>query len=193
MDIAWPLDPTEAERPLRVCQIGACPGRHRPSSRCEATRGALTCASWALRARFMRSLASTDRLRRSRGGGRWDGRALPRFPTKEELIEPVLEAAFQEISRVGEIGARRVRSWILDFPQVRARFVRCESWPDGPRCHSSARPSAGAVGNGASGETEIWRPYLGFVLDGLRSKSPTPLARVLLNQAQIGRAARRAP
>jgi hypothetical protein len=51
---------------------------------------------------------------------------------------------------------------------------------------------AGVIEYGSSVAPEIWRRYLGLLLDGLRSEAATPQRQAPLTRAQVDRATKSA-
>jgi len=162
---------------------------------------------------------SVEEITRRAGVGM--GTLYRHFATKEELIDAVLEAAFQEYVAVAELALTRADPW-LGFCEFVERALALQARNRGLRDvvataandlarmaalrrrlrpltarlvaraqeHGSLRADFAAEdvslllwgGHGVIERSEgiapeIWRRYLGFVFDGLRSDAATPLTR----------------
>ena len=154
-----------------------------------------------------------------------------RFPTKEELIDAVLEDAFAEICRAAQDGLEVEDAWVgftgflerVFALQERNRCLKdvIASHRHGRRRLEAARAelrplvteliaraqaqgtlrpdftpedvpllfwSSGRVAQMTSDVVpELWRRYLGLLLDGLRASAATPLPHPPLTKAQLER------
>jgi AcrR family transcriptional regulator len=154
-----------------------------------------------------------------------------RFPTKEELIDAVLEDAFTEICRAAQSGLEAEDAWVgftAFLERVFALHERNRGLKDVIASHrhgrrrleaarAELRPliaeliaraqaqgalrgdftpedvpllfwSGGRVAQMSSDVVpELWRRYLGFMLDGLRASAATPLPHPPLSRAQLER------
>src|SRR6266511_212311 len=91
------------------------------------------------------------------------------FPAKEDLIDAVLEDAFEEFICAQEQGALRADFTAEDMPLV--------FWAGGRVIEATAAVAP-----------EFWRRHLGLLLDGLRAEAATPLPHPPLTRAQLNRA-----
>ena len=186
-----------------------------------------------------RVLFATDGLETSvedvtRHAGVGMGTLYRHFPTKEELIDAVLEEAFEEFLDVAESALEEPDPWTglcVFFEQAvamhadnrglkdvlatrvrgrsRAAAMRRQLRPvlvrlvERAQEDGSLRPdfvpedialmlwgADGVIECGSTVAPDVWRRYLGFILDGLRSEAATPQQRAPLTRAQVDRATR---
>jgi AcrR family transcriptional regulator len=122
------------------------------------------------------------------------------FPTKDELIDAVLEDAFAEILQLAEHAAAEEDGW-TGFTGLRAR-VRplLRTVIERAQAQGSLRAdfapedialvfwSAGRViETTAKVAPETWRRYLTFLLDGLRASAASPAPAPPLTRTQLAR------
>jgi len=156
------------------------------------------------------------------------------FPTKEELIDAVLEDALAEFVGLAEAALDEPDPWTA-FAMFLDRAIAMHAENRGlkdvvaTRAHGLSRAAAmrrrlrplivrlveraqadgslradispqdislvlwgadGVIDYGSAVAPEVWRRYLGFMLDGLRSAAATPQAQPPLTRAQVDRAKR---
>jgi AcrR family transcriptional regulator len=175
---------------------------------------------------------SVEELSREAGVG--IGTLYRHFATKEELIDAVLEDAFQEYLALGRDAAANPDAWsgLCEFLERALALYAANhglkdvvsTRPQGLRRAAAMRrrlrPLMASVVERAQAQgalridvtpedvslllwgghgvidcsegvaPEIWRRYLGLVLDGLRSNGATPLGRPSLTPSQANRAAK---
>jgi AcrR family transcriptional regulator len=177
--------------------------------------------------------ASVDEITRAAGVGM--GTLYRHFPTKEDLVDAVLEDAFDEYLGLARSALEEPDAW-LGLSSYLERALAMHAANRGlkdvveTRTHGRERAAAvrrqlrlmlvelverahaqgtlradfsvddlpvllwggdGVIECGVTATPEIWRRYLGFVLDGLRADAATPLQHPPLTRAQLNRAARR--
>jgi AcrR family transcriptional regulator len=124
------------------------------------------------------------------------------FPTKEELLDAVLEDAFGEIIGLAEEAAAADDAWAgLEgfLEQALALHVVNRGLKDVLATREHGRERAEAMRarirpllrRTIARAPDYWRRYLGFLLDGLRAEGATPLAAPPLTRAQLARATKR--
>lgn len=177
--------------------------------------------------------ASVDEITRAAGVGM--GTLYRHFPTKEDLIDAVLEDAFAEFLGLASAAVEEPDAWTgLSTFLERALALRAANrgLTDvlAARAHGRERAAAmrrrmrpllvelvtraqlqgalrpdlsaddlplllwggdGVIDCATNVSPELWRRYLGIVLDGLRADAATPIAHPPLSRAQLGRAQRR--
>jgi AcrR family transcriptional regulator len=177
--------------------------------------------------------ASVDEITRAAGVGM--GTLYRHFPTKEDLVDAVLEDAFAEFLGLASAAVEDSDAWAgLSTFLERALALRAANrgLTDvlATRIHGRERAAAmrrrmrpllvelvsraqlqgalrldfsaddlplllwggdGVIDCATNVSPEIWRRYLGLVLDGLRANAATPLQHPPLSRAQVGRAQRR--
>ncbi len=177
--------------------------------------------------------ASVDEITRAAGVGM--GTLYRHFPTKEELVDAVLEDAFTEFLGLASAALDEPDAWAgLSTFLERALALRAANrgLTDvlATRTHGRERAASmrrrmrpllvelvsraqlqgalrldfsaddlplllwggdGVIDCASNVSPEIWRRYLGLVLDGLRADAATPLQHPPLSRAQVGRAQRR--
>ena len=170
----------------------------------------------------------------TRRAGLGMGTLYRHFPTKEELIDAVLEDALGELLRLAESALEEPDPWtglclfleralalnaenrgLKDIVATRAhglgraaamrsrlrpltaRLVERAHEQGSLRADFAAEDlalllwgGAGVIEAGGGVAPGIWRRYLGFLLDGLRSEAATPQRQAPLTRAQVDRAAR---
>jgi AcrR family transcriptional regulator len=172
---------------------------------------------------------SVEEIARRAGVGM--GTLYRRFPTKDELIDAILEDAVAEVCRTAESALEDEDAWAgftaflervfelhvrnrglkdviasgqhdrrrLESARARMRPLYTELIARA-QAQGSLRPdftpedipmlfwTGGRVAElTATVAPELWRRYLGLVLDGLRAEAATPLARPPLTRAQLAR------
>jgi AcrR family transcriptional regulator len=177
--------------------------------------------------------ASVDEITRAAGVGM--GTLYRHFPTKEALVDAVLEDAFDEYLGLARSALEARDAWlglVMYLEQALAMHAANRGLKDvvEARTHGRERAAAvrrelrtllvqvverahnqgslradfsvddlpvllwggdGVIECGAAATPEIWRRYLGFVLDGLRADAATPLRHPPLTRTQLNRAGRR--
>jgi AcrR family transcriptional regulator len=177
--------------------------------------------------------ASVDEITCAAGVGM--GTLYRHFPTKEDLVDAVLEEAFDEYLGLARTALDEADAWVglaTFLERALAMHAANRGLKDvlEARTHGRERAAAmrrrlrpmlaslvaraqeqgslradfsaddlplllwggdGVVACGAAASPEIWRRYLGFVLDGLRADAATPLPHPPLSRAQLNRAGRR--
>jgi AcrR family transcriptional regulator len=176
--------------------------------------------------------ASVDEITRAAGVGM--GTLYRHFPTKEDLVDAVLEDALGEFLQLARAAVEEPDAWhglslfleralalhaancgLMDVlasqthGRERAAAMRRRLRPLLAELVARAQAQGvlradfsaddlpmllwggdGVIERGASASPEIWRRYLGIVLDGLRADAATPLPRPPLTRAQLNRAGR---
>ncbi len=171
----------------------------------------------------------------TRHAGLGMGTLYRHFPTKEELVDAVLENSFSEIVRAAEEAATSEDAWagftgfleralahhaanrglkdilanrqhgakraeamrarirpllrrMIERAQTQGTLRRDFAPEDLPLVFSTIDRVIEATADVAP---DYWRRYLGFLLDGLRANSATPLPRQPLTRAQLARVTKR--
>jgi AcrR family transcriptional regulator len=177
--------------------------------------------------------ASVDEITRAAGVGM--GTLYRHFPTKEDLVDAVLEDAFAEFLGLAGDAVDEPDAWVgLSTFLERALALRAANRGLidvlATRAHGRERAAAmrrrmrpllvelvsraqlqgtlrldlsaddlpmllwggdGVIDCATNVSPDIWRRYLGIVLDGLRADAATPLRQPPLSRAQVSRAQRR--
>ncbi len=226
----------EPELPLRFWHAArvTAPATAQRQQRSDAKRNReqIVGAARILFARFGVD-ASVDEITRAAGVGM--GTLYRHFPTKEDLVDAVLEDAFAEFLGLASAAVEEPDAWAgLSTFLERALALRAANrgLMDvlATGTHGSERAGAmrrrmrpllvelvsraqlqgalrldfsaddlplllwggdGVIDCATNVSPEIWRRYLGLVLDGLRVDAATPLQHPPLSRAQVGRAQRR--
>jgi AcrR family transcriptional regulator len=175
---------------------------------------------------------SVDEITKRAGVGM--GTLYRHFPTKDDLVDAVLEDAFGEFLQLATVSTAEPDGWrgiSLYLEGALALHAANRGLKDvlATRAHGRERAAAmrrrlrpllvelveraqaqgtlradvsaddlpvlvwggdGVIDCGASASPEIWRRYLGIVLDGLRAEAATPLQHPPLTRAQLNRAGR---
>jgi AcrR family transcriptional regulator len=175
---------------------------------------------------------SVDEISRAAGVGM--GTLYRHFPTKEDLVDAVLEDAFGEFLQLARVAVEEPDAW-----QGLSRFLERALALHAANCglmdvlasqaHGRERAAAmrrrlrpllaelvaraqaqgalradfsaddlplllwggdGVIEYGSSASPQIWRRYLGIVLDGLRAEAASPLPHPPLTRAELSRAGR---
>jgi AcrR family transcriptional regulator len=178
---------------------------------------------------------SVDDITREAGVGM--GTLYRHFPTKEELIDAVLENAFDDLVQLAEEAASAEDAWAgftTFLEQALAEHAANRGLKDVLATHDPGRERAQAMrerirplvqrmiqraqaqgvlrpdltaedvplvfwtGSRVIETTEtvapdLWRRYLGLLVDGLRAEAATPLPAPPLTRSQWAKAARRRP
>jgi AcrR family transcriptional regulator len=176
--------------------------------------------------------ASVEEVTRRAGVGM--GTLYRHFPTKEELIDAVLEDAFRQYIGIAEAALAHADAWgglchFLDGALALQSANHALMEVAGTREHGRARAANmrrqlrpllvtlverahdqgslredivtedlalllwgghGVIERGGAVAPEIWRRYLGVVLDGMRAPAATPLPHPPLSRSQADRAKR---